>query len=114
MPYNRSSFLRTVAASLLCLSGLGQIAALWLRELTAAALADALLGTVYLVISIGLFGLSRFSLVLAIVIPGAALSFILITSPQPEQVYILRMAIDAVVILFSSIALWKVRNNPSI
>ena len=48
--------LRFTAATLMCLSGLGQIAALWLRELTGTALVDGLLGTVYLVIGIGLFG----------------------------------------------------------
>ena len=53
----------------MCLSGLGQIAALWLRELTGTALVDGLLGTVYVVIGIGLFGHSRFSLFMAIVIP---------------------------------------------
>ncbi len=64
--------LRYTAATLMCLSGLGQIAALWLRELTLTALADGLLGTVYLVIGIGLFGHSRFSLFMAIVIPVTA------------------------------------------
>ena len=108
------SFLRTVAATLICVSGIGQIAALWLRELTGTALADGLLGSVYLVIGIGLFGQSRFSLFLAIVIPATAIGVILYTGPQPEQVYTLRIAIDAVVALCSALELWRVRHNVSV
>ncbi len=108
------SFLRTVAAVLICASGIGQIAALWLRELTGTALADGLLGSVYLVVGIGLFGQSRFSLFLAIVIPATAIGVILYTGPQPTQVYNLHIAVDAVVVLCSTIELWRVRHNASV
>lgn len=109
-----TSCLRAVAATLICLSGLAQIAALWLRDLTGAALADALLGTVYLIIGIGLFGHSRFSLFMAIVIPLWASGMLFYTHPQAEPIYTLRFATDALVILFSTIVLWQVRNNPSV
>jgi hypothetical protein len=109
-----ASFFRTVAATLMGVSGLGQIAALWLRELTGTALAEALLGSVYLIIAIGLFGQSRFSLFLAMIIPASAMGVILYTGPQPEQVYMLHTVIDTVVILFSAIELWRVRNNVSV
>jgi len=108
------SFFRTVAATLICFSGIGQIAALWLRELTGTALADGLLGSVYLIIGIGLFGQSRFSLFLAIVIPATAIGVILYTGPQPENVYKLHIAFDVVVALFSAIELWRVRHNASV
>jgi hypothetical protein len=111
MPNNPVSFLRTLAASLICVSGIGQIAALWLRELNDTALADGLLGSVYLIIGIGLFGQSRFSLVLAIIIPATAISVILYTQPQPEQPYNLHIAIVLVVVLCSTIELWRVRHN---
>jgi hypothetical protein len=113
MPNNPVSFLRTLAASLICVSGIGQIAALWLRELNGTALADGLLGSVYLIIGIGLFGQSRFSLFLAIIIPATAISVILYTQPQPEQPYNLHIAIDLVVVLCSTIELWRVRHNTS-
>ena len=96
-----TSFLRSVAAAVLCLSGLGLIAALWLQDLSGMALADALLGSVYLVIAIGLMGQSRFSLVLAIVVPAAVIGGILYATPEPVQVYRLRVAVDGVAILFS-------------
>ena len=106
--------LRHTAATLMCLSGFGQIAALWLRELTLMALADGLLGTVYLVIGIGLFGHSRFSLFLGIVIPVTACGMLLYIPPQPDQVYNLRMAADVIVALLCAIVLWQVRHHPSV
>jgi len=106
--------LRFTAATLMCLSGLAQIAALWLRELTGTALADGLLGTVYLVIGIGLFGHSRFSLFMAIVVPVTVTAVLLYTVPQAEPVYALRIAVDMVVVMLSAIVLWQVRHYPSV
>jgi hypothetical protein len=108
------SFLRKLAATLICLSGASQIAALWQRDLTGLALMDALLGTVYLIIGIGLFGQSRFSLFMAIVIPLWAGGMLIYTQPQMDPLYALRITIDAIVIFFSAIVLWQVRNNPSV
>lgn len=105
------SFLRNTAATLMCVSGIGQIASLWLRELTANALVDGLWGTVYLVIGIGLFGQSRFSLFLAMVIPTAATGILFYTVAQPEQVYALRIAIDVVVVLLCAVVLWEMRHS---
>ncbi len=101
------SLLRHTAATLMCLSGVAQIGALWLRELTGAALADGLWGTVYLVIGIGLFGQSRFSLFMAMVVPTAATGVLFYTVAQPEQIYTLRIAIDVVVVLLCAIVLWE-------
>lgn len=109
-----ASFLRRVAATLMCLSGTGQIAALWLRDLTGMAVADALAGFLYLVIGIGLFGQSRLPLSLGIVIPAAAIALIEYAGPQPAQSYRLHSAIDALVILFCIIELWRVRHNTSV
>jgi hypothetical protein len=109
-----ASFLRRVAATLICASGIGQIAALWLRDLTGLAVADALAGFVYLVIGVGLFGQSRLSLSLGIVIPAAAIALIHYADPQPAQAYRLHSAIDAIVILFCAIELWRVRHNTSV
>lgn len=108
-----ASFLRRVAATLMCLAGTGQVAALWLRELTAMATTDALAGFLYLLIGIGLFGTSRLSLFLGMVIPAAAIALITYHGPQPAQPYRLHTAIDALVILFCAIELWRVRHNIS-
>ena len=114
MPNKLISLLRNLAAILITLSGTGLIAALWLRDLTGAALADALLGAVYLIIGIGLFGQSRFTLFMAIVIPATAAGFLLNAFPHPGQVHTARIAVDAMVIVCSVIVLWNVRNNPSV
>lgn len=111
MAYGPGSFLRNIAATLICVSGIGQIAALWLRELTATALVDGLWGTVYVIIGIGLFGHSRFSLCMAIAVPAAATAVLYYTIPQPEQVYALRIAVDALVIMLCAIVLWQSRHH---
>jgi len=106
------TLLRNTAATLMCLSGTLQIAALWLRELNGTALADGLWGTVYLLIGIGLFGQSRFSLFMAMLFPAAATGILLYTIPQPDQVYTLRIAVDVVVVLLCAIVLWETRHLP--
>lgn len=108
------SLLRHTAATLMCVSGVAQIAALWMRALTVTALVDGLWGTVYLAIGIGLFGHSRFSLFLGIVIPGAAIATLFYTVLQPEQIYALRIAIDVVVVLLCAIVVWETRHHPSV
>ena len=113
MPKRFISFLRFASASLLCLSGLAHIAALWHRELTGLAIGDALLGAVYLIIALGLFGKSRFSLFMAIIIPATVTAWLYTTLAQPGQVQLLRMGVDVSVALLSTVVLWNVRNNPS-
>jgi hypothetical protein len=114
MPDKLVYALRNIAATLITLSGIGHIATLWLRDLTGGVLTDALLGAVYLIIGIGLFGQSRFTLFMAIVIPAAAAGLLLYAFPNPGQVHTARLAVDAAVILCSTIVLWHVRNNPSV
>lgn len=113
MHNNRIMPLRNTAAILAILSGSGQIAALWFRQLTEATLLDALLGAVYLIIGIGLFGQSRFTLFMAIAIPGAMSGFLLATVSEPGQVMTARIVNDGVLMLFSLVVLWQVRDNPS-
>ncbi|MFT4519272.1 MAG: hypothetical protein ACI9JM_001663 [Halioglobus sp.] len=108
------SFLRTVAATLMGIAGFGLIAALWLRELTEAAVIDALLGSVYLIVAIGLLGRSRFSLFMAIVIPAAVTIVLFSTQESIEPIHNLRIAMDFVVMVFSIAVLWHVRHHPSV
>ncbi|HEY6131725.1 MAG TPA: hypothetical protein VIV27_06880 [Halioglobus sp.] len=114
MATGTGSFLRNSAATLMCLSGIGQIATLWLRALTGTALVDGLWGTAYLVTGIGLFGQSRFSLFMAVVIPAVATGALYYTVLQPGQAYNLRMAVDAAVVLLCMIVLWQTRHHPSV
>ena len=93
----------------MCLSGTLQIAALWLRELTGIAVTDSLCGTVYLVIGIGLFGQSRFSLLMAMWVPAIAIVVLLYLAWPLAQIHTLRIAVDVVVVLLCAIVLWETR-----
>ena len=74
---------------------------------------DALLGAVYLIIGIGLFGQSRFTLFMAILVPGAAAWYAAGTVTLPDPIYTARFTVDAMVMLFSLLVLWHVRHQPS-
>lgn len=110
------SILRNSAAALITLSGLGLITLLWFRELNEPAVAEALLGTVYLIIGLGLLGQSRFTLFVAIAAPAMGAALLLQSTPLPElnSLQLARVAADALVILFCTIVLWQVRSNPSV
>jgi hypothetical protein len=114
MAHGPGSMLRNTAATLMCLSGTAQFAALWLRELTGTALVDGLWGTVYVIIGIGLYGHSRFSVFMGMVIPTAAAGIQIYTLPQPEQAYTLRIAVDVVVVLLCAVVLWESRHHPKV
>jgi hypothetical protein len=106
--------LRNFAAILITLSGIAHIAALWQRELTEIALADALLGSVYLIIGLGLYGQSRFTLFMGIVTPAAAAAWVQSTLADAGPIYSARLAVDAVVVFCCAVVLWRVRNQPSV
>ena len=99
--------LRVLAAMLITLSGIGQVAALWFRELTGAALIDAFIGVVYIIIGIGLQGQSRFTLFLAIAAPAAAAALVLRSSPDGghSALQIGRLLTDLAVIVCSTLVL---------
>ena len=107
-------FLRGIAASLASVYGVVLVATLWMRELTETAVVDALIGSVYLTIGIGLYGRSRFSLFLAIAVSTASVVIITTQFAPLEPVYRLRNAVDGTIAALSLIALWQVRNNPSV
>lgn len=105
--------LRCIAAGLMTLSGLAHVASLWFRPITDTALLDVILGGVYLIVGIGLFGRSRFSLCVAIVLPATLAAFFVYTLQEPGPLFRGRIAVDTVVAVCSAIALWRLRNNPS-
>ncbi len=106
--------LRNFAAILITCSGTAQIAALWHRALTEMALLDALIGSVYLIIGLGLFGLSRFTLFMGIVVPAASAAYLYPDFPAGSAIYSARLAVDAVVVFCCAVVLWHVRRHPSV
>ena len=105
--------LRNLAALLITLSGTGQVALLWFRALTGAALADAFIGVVYVIIGIGLQGQSRFTLFVAIAVPVAAAAMVLRTTPEGalNTLQLTRLGMDAAVVTCSSLVLANTRKS---
>ena len=103
--------LRLLAAILITVSGIVQVAMLWFRDLTGAALIDAMTGVVYIIIGIGLQGQSRFTLFVAIAVPATAASLVLNTSPPGgfNVLQISRLTADFAIILCSAMVLTNTR-----
>ena len=107
---------RNVAATLITLIGCSHIAELWFIDLSRETLLLALLGAVYLFIGIGLYGRSRFTLFLAMVLPAAGIALALQLDPieSMSAMALLRIISSLLVIALSTTVLWSVRNNPSV
>jgi hypothetical protein len=110
------SWLRNLAATLLTLSGISHIAALWLRDVDLAVLVDASFGAVYLFIGIGLYGRSKFVLVPAIIVPaiGAWLALANNELSSFSTMGLSQLSVDLIIIALSAIVLFLVRNRPSV
>lgn len=107
---------RNSAATLLTLSGLSHIAELWFRDISDSALTGALFGSLYLIIGIGLYGRSRFTLFMAIAVPAAGIRLVLLNTDIAALSLLERAQLSAElsVMVFSAIVLIAVRNNPSV
>lgn len=112
MLYRNIHFLRQLTALLVAGSGVWQVATLWLGPLTRSGLLTALTGGIYLLLSVGLSGQSRFSLFVSIIIPAAHL-WLTYGRDAAASASVLA-AIDAIVILLSARVLWALRHQPSL
>lgn len=116
MAGNLTRTLRNTAATLITLSGISHLAGFWFLDLGNTTLLSALFGAVYIYIGLGLYGQSRFTLFLAMVIPAGGVSLLLQFTPieAMSPLALLRIVGSTLVILFSAIVLWRVRKEPSI
>ena len=106
--------MRTAAALLVTAAGVTQMAAMWVRPLDAAAVTDMLLGAIYLIIGIGLFGQSRFTLYMAIAVPAVAVVLQLARNPFATSYWpLLRVLLDLAIIVCSARVLWRTQGHPS-
>jgi len=94
-------------------SGVGHLASLWFRELSAAALLDALWGSCYLFIAIGLFGLSRFTLFIATVVSAVGVWLILAPSQPLGLIDLTQVTSHFIVATLCASLLYKMRHLPS-
>lgn len=110
------SRLRNIAATLLCLSGITHIAGLWLSDINSQVLVGALFGAAYLYIGIGLYGISRFALVTAILFPAIGAALVLTNSPHSSlsALQLTLLCANSIVIVLCSAVLFVVRKNPSV
>ncbi|MFT4768044.1 MAG: hypothetical protein ACI8RN_001174 [Glaciecola sp.] len=97
--------LRNLAAIVAILSGASQCMSLWLLPTTSTLLLTALTGALYLLLGLGLFGISRFSLFLAITLPPLRGWFGLYPLEIPAW-ELLRIASDLTIALLCIPALW--------
>jgi hypothetical protein len=107
---------RNIAATLLTVSGISHITELWFQDITATALTGAALGAIYLIIGIGLYGQSRFSLFMGIITPGAGVYMALQenTIATLSLLAQVQLSIAGAVMVGSCVVLYSVRNNASI
>lgn len=107
--------LRLFAAILITSTGVLRVASLWFRELTQEAVLSLVVGAVYLIIGIGLFGRSRFALFMAILVPAVtsalALSHLAATDLHPLQWA--GIVADTLSVACCGCVLWQLRNEPS-
>jgi hypothetical protein len=108
--------LRLLAATLVVCSGATRVASLWFRELDQQAVFALLLGAVYLITGIGLFGQSRFVLFVAIAL-CATTSWLMsdfFKLPGMHPVQLAAVAADSLTVLICTLVLWRVRGEPGV
>ena len=98
--------LRNMAAILATLSGAAQCLSLWLLPVTPTLLLTALSGVIYLILGLGLFGIARFSLLLAIALPLLRSWFGLFPLDIPAW-ELLRVACDIAIAALCVPVLWS-------
>ena len=113
MPTRLTSFLRFCAAILVTGSGAAHIASLWFRELDEQAVVALLLGAVYVILGIGVFGQSRFSLFLAMVLPATVAFTTSIAAITLSPLQSASVAADILVVTLSGIVLWQLSHRAS-
>lgn len=105
---------RYIAATIVAVSGVGQIATLWRYRLSEGVLLTALIGSVYLLIAIGLYGRSRFTLGLAAAVSAACMCMLIFSGLPWPAAKVLRFASDTVVVVLCCRVWWSMRHLPSI
>ncbi|MFN2329493.1 MAG: hypothetical protein ABR612_11290 [Chromatocurvus sp.] len=112
MPVTQGTPLRNAAALLTGISGSAQVSLLWVLELGAPVLGVAFAGCVYLMLALGLFGVSRFALFAAVVVP--ALRAFYAWNPLPVLVWEqLRTIGDLIIAVIALFLLWQARHRPT-
>ena len=100
---------RVAAAWLVLCAGALQAASPWYRPLDHETLAIAATGVVYLIVAVGLFGLSRFTLFVAVAVCLVRSVWL----PVDASLQVVLAAADFTAALACLLVLWSVRKEPS-
>ncbi|MEM9256451.1 MAG: hypothetical protein AAGA91_13465 [Pseudomonadota bacterium] len=110
---NRMVFtLRYIAATLVVASGVAMLASLWSGELIPYTVLTAIVGGIYIILGIGLYGQSRFSLFVGAVMP-LTLAWYQINQGIADAAGELQFAVNLCIAALSLTVLWQVRKRPS-
>lgn len=106
--------LRVIAATLVVFSGSARVASLWFRELDEQAVLALLVGAVYLITGIGLFGHSRFVLFFAVVActTTALLATRDSTLAAMPPLQLASVLADGLTVLLCTLVLWQLGRQP--
>jgi hypothetical protein len=113
MPVFETRKLRDLAAALMLLAGITQVAHLWLYTLTGTTIVTAMFGVVYFLIALGLAGKSRFSLWVAVIIPALAVvtGMLRQTWSAPIDLNLLNVSINLLVLFLCGYTLYRTRHS---
>ena len=111
MPIHATRRLRSLAATLMLLSGISHVAQLWFNPLDTPVLISALFGMMFLLLSLGLSGQSRFTLwitIFAVILNGISGGTEL-DMQHVEPVLAWHLAVDLVVALLCVYIVFRTR-----
>ncbi|MCX2979473.1 hypothetical protein EYC98_01210 [Halieaceae bacterium IMCC14734] len=103
---------RDLAAALMLCGGVLNIAQLWLFPLGGTTIVASVFGLMYLLVFLGLAGQSRFTLWLAVLIPGLGVvaGVARYVSPAPAEIALVNVALNLTVIIICAGILIRTRH----
>ena len=113
MKSEQVSRLRNLLATVVLAIGVWQVALPWFQPLSTATLVSAAMGAVYLIIALGLYGTSRFALLLAagVAIAHAITLEMLGTTSSPQHRWL--VTADCIMAITALIVVWHLRHQQS-
>lgn len=113
MPLAATRRARDLAAALMLCGGVLNIAQLWLFPLTGTTIIAAVSGLMYLLIFLGLAGQSRFTLWLAVFIPGVGVAAAIARylSADPANIALVNVGLNLTVIIICVTILLRTRHE---
>ncbi len=104
------------AAALVVCSGAIRVASLWFRPLDGEAVLTLLIGAIYLIAGIGLFGQSRFALFAAIIACTTTAWLVsgYFTLLGLQTLQLVLTTVDGVAVLLCALVLWYARRQPGL